>query len=535
MALLLSMLLPLPSWGVRDKASPKKFSFQLRKRVETKPGSGRFHAVVDRAEWDAKKTAVIVCDMWDLHHCLNATRRVGEMAPRMNRLLVEMRKRGALVIHAPSSCMSAYKDHPARQRALRAPRAKNLPRDIGAWCNRIPSEEKGKYPIDQSDGGEDDDPVLHRDWAKKLEAMGRNPRAPWKSQFSALKIDDADVISDSGEEVWNVLEERKIDQVVLVGVHTNMCVLGRPFGLRQMAKNGKKVVLMRDMTDTMYNPARAPWVSHFTGTDLIVEHIEKWVCPTLTSDQVLGGKPFRFAGDKRPHVVVVMAEDEYQTERTLPAFALKHLGPKFRVSQVHANEKARNDLPGIDVLNEADVALFSVRRRVLPPAQLAIIRKFVAAGKPVVGIRTASHAFAPPGGQKVPAGFEAWKEFDREVFGGNYTGHHGTGPKTAVTVAEGAAGHPILRGVDVAALRGCGSLYTVRPLAKSTTPLLIGAIPGKQPEPIAWVNASAAKGRVFYTSLGHVGDFEQPAFNALLRNAVSWAAGLPIEKPAKGK
>jgi nicotinamidase-related amidase/type 1 glutamine amidotransferase len=538
LALLLLLAIPLTFLRADEadsaKAAPGKFSFVLRKRIETKPGSGRFHVVKERAEWDAKKTAIIVCDMWDLHHCLNATRRGGELAPRMNQVLVEARKRGALIIHAPSSCMSTYRDHPARLRAIRTPRSKSLPKGIADWCNRIPAEEKGKYPIDQSDGGEDDDLAEHRDWADKLKAMGRNPRAPWKSQTAGVKIDDADVISDSGEEIWSVLEQRKIDQVILVGVHTNMCVLGRPFGLRQMARNGKKVVLMRDMTDTMYNPARAPYVSHFTGTDLIVEHIEKWVCPTVTSDQVLGGKPFRFAGDKRLHVVLVMAEDEYDTNRTLPAFALAHLGKGFRVSQVHANEKDRHDLPGIDVLDEADLALISVRRRPLPPAQLAILRRFVAKGKPVVGIRTASHAFSLLG-SKLPEGLQAWKEFDQEVFGGNYTGHHGTGPKVAIKAAKEGAEHPILTGVDLSGLRGCGSLYKVRPLKKSTTRLLIGSIPGKPDEPIAWVNVSTGKGRVFYTSLGHVDDFKQPAFNRLLLNAVTWAAGLPVEKPAKGK
>ena len=128
--------------------------------------------------------------------------------------------------------------------------------------------------------------------------MGRNPRRPWKSADRRLKIDDDDVISDSGDEIWNVLEARGIDNVILLGVHTNMCVLGRPFGLRQMAKNGKNVVLMRDLTDTMYNPQMPPYVSHFDGTELIVEHIEKFVCPTITSDQIIGGKAFRFKGDK---------------------------------------------------------------------------------------------------------------------------------------------------------------------------------------------------------------------------------------------
>src|SRR5207248_11628560 len=219
--------------------------------------------------------------------------------------------------------------------------------------------------------------------------MGRNPKSPWLKQHDGIKIHDGDVISDSGVEIWNVLAQRNIHNVILVGVHTNMCVLGRPFGLRQMAKNGKNVVLMRDMTDTMYNPARDPYVSHFTGTDLIVEHIEKWVCPTASSDQLLGGKPFRFAGDKRPHVVLLMAEDEYKTEQSLPEFALKYLGQGFRVSQVFGSDKDRYDIPGLEVLDDADVLLVSVRRRVLPKVQMDAIRKFVEGGKPVVGIRTA--------------------------------------------------------------------------------------------------------------------------------------------------
>jgi len=193
--------------------------------------------------------------------------------------------------------MDAYKDHAARKRAQEAPKAKTLPVDIDKWCRHIPAEEKGKYPIDQTDGGEDDDAAEHEAWHAKLTAMGRNPKSPWKSQHAGLKIHDQDAISDSGIEIWNLLEERGIQNVILLGVHTNMCVLGRPFGLRQMAKNGKNVVLMRDMTDTMYNPKKSPFVSHFEGTKLIIEHIEKFVCPSITSDQVIGGKEFRFKGN----------------------------------------------------------------------------------------------------------------------------------------------------------------------------------------------------------------------------------------------
>ena len=265
--------------------------FHLTLRTRTLEGTAKERA----EEWDPAATAVIVCDMWDLHHCLNAVRRENEMAPRVNEFLVKCRDKGVLIIHAPSSCMAPYAGTPARKRAQSAPKAANLPNGIDGWCKSIPAEEKLKYPIDQTDGGEDDDPTEHAAWAAELKSKGLNPRAPWTRQIDVLKIDqERDAISDSGVEIWNLLEERKIRNVALVGVHVNMCVAGRPFGLRQLSKNGKNAVLVRDLTDSMYNPARAPMVSHQEGTRLFIEHLEKVVCPTVTSDQVLGGKPFAF-------------------------------------------------------------------------------------------------------------------------------------------------------------------------------------------------------------------------------------------------
>jgi len=289
-------------------------------------------------------------------------------------------------------------------------------------------------------------------------------------------------------------------------------------------------VLCRDMTDTMYNPKMRPFVSHFTGTDLIVEHIEKWVCPTVTSDQILGGKPLRFKHDTRPRLAIVTAEREYKTEETLPPFALKHLGRSFKVSFVFADAKERNALPGVEAaLADADVLLVSVRRRVLPAAQMEAIRSHVKAGKPVVGIRTANHAFSLRG-KPIPKGLADWETWDADIIGGNYSNHHGAGPKVKVTAADQAGKHPVLAGVNTEKLVGVGSLYVVSPLKNSAKALLTGAIPGKDSEPIAWVNETSHGNRVFYTSLGHVGDFEQPAFNRLLSNAIHWAAGLPAGK-----
>jgi nicotinamidase-related amidase len=284
--------------GAALSAVAQPLALTLQRRVET-GGGGEFRVVSTRESWEPKQTAAIVCDMWDLHHCLNAVRREAEMAPRMNAVLERLRAQGVFIMHAPSGCMKFYEGHPARARAKAAPRAANLPADIGEWCRKIPAEERGVYPIDQTDGGEDDDPGEHAAWAAELKAKGLDPRKPWTRQIDALKIHDADAISDSGVEIWNLLEARGIQNVILMGVHVNMCVAGRPFGLRQMAKNGKHVVLMRDLTDSMYNPARWPYVDHYRGTELFIEHVEKYICPTVTSDQILGGKPFVFSGDPR--------------------------------------------------------------------------------------------------------------------------------------------------------------------------------------------------------------------------------------------
>jgi type 1 glutamine amidotransferase/nicotinamidase-related amidase len=504
----------------------------VHKRSRVEQGGG--FAVREAVEhWDPKQTAVIVCDMWDAHHCLNAVRRAEEMAPRMDRVLEEARRRGALIVHAPSSCMDWYKDHPARKRAQAAPKSATLPADISQWCRQIPAEAKGTYPIDQADGGEDDDPVEHARWHERLAGMGRNPRSPWKAQMPLLTIKDEDAISDSGVEIWNLLEHRGINNVVLLGVHTNMCVLGRPFGLRQMAKNGKNVVLMRDLTDTMYNPQKWPYVTHFVGTDRIVEHIEKYVCPSVTSADLLGGAPFRFKNDRRS-ILLVIGDDEYKTEVTLPEFAKQELEPRgFHVRVVQSDAKDPNSFPGLaEAARSADLVLVSVRRRTPPKDQLEALRAHVAAGKPVIGIRTASHAFALRNRQPALDGHAAWPEFDADVLGGHYTGHHGTGPKVKLVVSPGAQEHPILRGVDVGTLLGNGSLYKAAPLAATTTPLLIGSVSDRAPEPVAWTNAPQAGGRVFYTSLGHPEDFTNPAFRTLLLNGVCWA--LDIAAPAAG-
>lgn len=488
----------------------------LRSRQETEPGSENLHVLTRDARWDPRKTAVIVCDMWDRHWCPDSTARVGEMAQRMEQVLQNARSRGMLIIHCPSGTLKFYEGTPQRKLAQQAPPVKtDIP--LERVCRLDPNRE-GTFPIDYSDGGCD------------------SPNPPkeqrvWTRQIKTLSIEPGDAITDSVEAIY-LMRQRGIENVIVMGVHANICVLQRPFGIRQLVRQNLNVALMRDQTDTMYNPAKRPYVSHFTGTDLVIGHIERYWCPTITSTDLLGGEPFRFAADTRKHLVILIGEKEYRTDETLPPFALKQLSRDFRISIVHASPKNRDLMPGLEVLDDADVCLVSVRRRALPQADLKRIREYVASGRPLVGIRTSSHAFALRNAEP-PKGHATWPQFDADVWGGHYTGHHpGGGPKTQVRVAEGAVDHPILSGLDLTGFAGSGTLYQTRPLADSTTALLMGSIPGQPSEPIAWTNRHSGGGRAFYTSLGHIQDFQSPAFQQLLRNAVYWAAGTKVPAAA---
>jgi nicotinamidase-related amidase len=269
-------------------AEEKKLGLTLRSRSKEAPK----RAVETKAKWETGKTALIICDMWDDHWCESAARRVGELARPMNKMVKAAREKGIFIIHAPSSVVSFYENTPQRKLAKAAPFSKTpFPLSVKErwgtnWCWPDPKFE-GVLPIDDSDMGCSCN-------GEKCEI-----REAWTRQIKTIEIMKGDAMTDNGQETWNLLAERKIENVILCGVHLNMCVLGRPFGIRQMVKLGKNVVLMRDMTDTMYNPERPPGVDHFTGTDLVIQHIEQHWCPSFTSGDLMGGEAFKFKEDKR--------------------------------------------------------------------------------------------------------------------------------------------------------------------------------------------------------------------------------------------
>lgn len=278
---ILAILVVMPALHAAD--SP--FTVHVRSRDT----EGR--TVEKVVQWEPTKTALIICDMWDDHWCKSASRRVAELAGPLNETVKAARARGVFIIHAPSSVTAFYRDTPQRKRAQAAPFVKTpvplatAERWGTTWCWTDPKREH-VLPIDDSDMG------------CSCTGSKCTVREAWTRQIAALELGPEDALTDHGQEIWNLLTQRGIEHVILCGVHLNMCVLGRPFGIRQMVYLGKNVALLRDLTDTMYNPERPPGVSHFEGNDLVIAHVEKFWCPSMTSTDLTGRPAFHFKEDQ---------------------------------------------------------------------------------------------------------------------------------------------------------------------------------------------------------------------------------------------
>jgi nicotinamidase-related amidase len=259
--------------AVRGEALPNrpKVPGTLKLRGRRRSGEGQVSEQILR--WDVAKTAIIICDMWDTHTCNLSAQRVGVMAPRMNQVVSAARSHGVMIIHSPSDTMKFYEGMPWRKRMQAAPKVE-APIPILARCPRDPAEERS-FPIDDSAGG-CDDPVLKK-WTGPY---------PWKRQHPAIDILGFDGISDNGQEIYNYCKQEGITNIALMGVHTNMCILNRSFGIRQFTQLGFQMVLARDLTDAMYDPRERPFVSHARGTELVVEHIEARFCPSILSEDL---------------------------------------------------------------------------------------------------------------------------------------------------------------------------------------------------------------------------------------------------------
>ncbi|MDR3701753.1 MAG: isochorismatase family protein [Candidatus Sulfopaludibacter sp.] len=235
----------------------------LRSRLEAFKGTGEWREVHLQQSLTAGKTAVLICDMWDKHWCTGATGRVNGLVAKMAPFVESARKRGIQIIHAPSETMDFYRDAPQRKRILAVPGIEP-PTPLSLFDPPL--------PIDDTRGG--------------CETPDRFYKA-WTREHPGLRIDASDVISDNGTEIYSFLRERGIGTLLVMGVHTNMCVLNRTFAIKRMTALGIRCILVRDLTDAMYNPEDPPHVSHDAGTQLVIEYIEKYWCPTTTSADLL--------------------------------------------------------------------------------------------------------------------------------------------------------------------------------------------------------------------------------------------------------
>jgi type 1 glutamine amidotransferase len=234
------------------------------------------------------------------------------------------------------------------------------------------------------------------------------------------------------------------------------------------------------------------------------------VCLFLCATAATADEPLR--------ICLVSGSIEYKSNDTLAEFQ-KFVESNYeaRCSRAFQQGSDEEHLPGLEQLETCDVALLFTRRLRLSGDELRRIRDYCLAGKPIVGVRTASH------------GVQTWLEFDKDVLGGDYQGHYGVGPVTKIAVTSVGRKHPILSGFEP--FESAGSLYK-NPRPSADVEVLLTGTADDHSEPIAWTRQYKGA-RVFYTSLGHMQDFENASFRRLLARALFWTADREPQERAR--
>ena len=263
-------------------------------------------------------------------------------------------------------------------------------------------------------------------------------------------------------------------------------------------------------------------------------------CILLFASNLTSGKPPR-----SPHVVFVTGDHEYSSEETMPVIA-RELEKNYRIRttilRAFPNENAENNIPGLEALQKADLAVLFLRWRQLPKQQLVHLQKYLESGRPVVAFRTTTHAFNYPKGHELAG----WNAFAADYLGappgwGNGHFHYGHNSSTDVSVVPEARDHPIMKGVDKH-FHVRSWLYHVLPNypPPDALRLLIGRAvnpdkKGAVDNPVAWTWKNKAGGKVFMTTLGHPEDFKVESFQRLVINGIHWALGRPVPEKWAGK
>lgn len=253
------------------------------------------------------------------------------------------------------------------------------------------------------------------------------------------------------------------------------------------------------------------------------------------------------AKNEKPLVVFVTGDHEYSGESTLPIIAAeleKHYGFRTKVLKAYPDHNAEENIPGLEALKEADLAVFFLRWRRLPENQVKMIEDYLKSKKPMVGFRTTTHAFNYPKGHPL----ERWNAFGEFAFnsppgwgGVDKHTHYGHESSTDAKIIEAAANEPILHGISKETFHVRSWLYQVLPKFPSngSTQLMMGHsinpnTPKAYDNPVAWTGTNSYGAKIFFTTMGHPEDFDQEPFQHLVINAIHWAAGKKIPKKWAG-
>jgi nicotinamidase-related amidase len=223
----------------------------------------------EKIELNPSAVACIAVDLWNEHWCRSANTRLAPLLPKINQFLQEIRRIGIKIIHAPSETIPFYQETPQRRAILQEP-IHPVPKVLKGWRHHR-FWKWDALPFAAVDDGCPDHPKCH-------------VRRAWTRQHPIIEIGSDDLISDSGVEIYNFLQNHHIDTILYLGVHLNMCVLGRSFGIRNMTDLGKKCYLIRDLTDIMFKPSPKCNFSHETALDLMIKYVERQFCPSILSE-----------------------------------------------------------------------------------------------------------------------------------------------------------------------------------------------------------------------------------------------------------
>lgn len=267
-AILLGMLFLLSCTNGIEKRTSKGgyLKLNLRSRVEIANGSGVWEEVYTQERFLVNETAIVIIDMWDTHPCSGSQQRINVLAPKINSVIGRARGNGIQIIHAAMASYDAT-DFTDSQKMLEYyyPSTLEVIQDYEALMPKFPLE-----------AGCDTDRDSEWDWSP----TGGHPM---------IEVAEEDVVSgsDHKDRLYNFIQDRGIKNAIVMGVHANVCVPLNEAGIVALLNRGVNAILVRDLTDAYYDPRTPPYVSQEKGTELVVEHIEKYLCPSILSEDLL--------------------------------------------------------------------------------------------------------------------------------------------------------------------------------------------------------------------------------------------------------